>query len=659
MGRRNTTVAGWPGLPAVAALAVLCIASSPGHALTPTPPVRLGGVLVEAPSPETTTSAALAQFGSRVEIVTREQIERAGPSADVARVLQMYVPGLFVAPKNGPFDYTAVSLLGGRADDTLILLDGVRLNNRLYGGIYIDTLPATAIERIEILKGGQSLFFGTQAISGVINIVTRRARSHGWAGEASAGLDTFGGVNLEGRIERVWEQGPGPVEFLAFASHNQSDGYRPYHRRDTTPTLTQDRRGYDLTTVGARIAQGFGTQARAELFYQYTAADLDFAYPADSRDTRNVRSHHILTASFEHAPSDALRYFVKGHLNRWDTDYTRINNLPGGGADVINDADYWGFRDWGVQAQANAILPGAHELVLGLDSQWYRARDEVTEVHTNRARASGFYAQLRPVLAWAPRWQPAIGVRHEAIRGGGSATVWSLTSRYELDAGWALRGQLGTAFKLPTAYQLYSFEDGLLGNPGLAPERSRNAELGVDWQGGVAGRAARASATLFVRKVERLISVVGGQYQNSGGAIDVRGIEASGAIRLDRNWSTSADYMRTVSDTHNGSRLTGVPAWMVRARVDFTSDDRRWGGEFAARHIAAIAWDAARSYGRYTVFDASAYRHLDARGRHKLALLVENVFDRDYATSLISNGSRLVAQRGRPLNAELRYTWRF
>ena len=63
--------------------------------------------------------------------------------------MQMFIPGLYVAPKNGPFDYGTYSLLGGRNDDTLILLDGVRLNNRLYGGLYLDTLPANAIERIE------------------------------------------------------------------------------------------------------------------------------------------------------------------------------------------------------------------------------------------------------------------------------------------------------------------------------------------------------------------------------------------------------------------------------------------------------------------------------------------------------------------------------
>lgn len=69
--------------------------------------------IVSAPSVESTTVAAMAQYGSKVEIVTREQIERAGPAADVTRVIQMFIPGLYVAPKNGPFDYGTYSLLAG------------------------------------------------------------------------------------------------------------------------------------------------------------------------------------------------------------------------------------------------------------------------------------------------------------------------------------------------------------------------------------------------------------------------------------------------------------------------------------------------------------------------------------------------------------------
>ena len=184
--------------------------------------------IVSAPSVESTTVAEMAHYGSKVDIVSREQIERAGPAADVSRVMQMFIPGLYVAPKNGPFDYGTYSLLGGRNDDTLILLDGVRLNNRLYGGLYLDTLPANAIERIEVLKGGQSLLFGTQAVSGVINIVTRSPQSRKASGEVNMGLDTFGGTTGDARVENIFSNGFGDLGLLAYVIHNVSDGYQPF-----------------------------------------------------------------------------------------------------------------------------------------------------------------------------------------------------------------------------------------------------------------------------------------------------------------------------------------------------------------------------------------------------------------------------------------------
>lgn len=609
---------------------------------------------VSAPSVESTTVADMAQYGSKVEIVTREQIERAGPAADVSRVMQMFIPGLYVAPKNGPFDYGTYSLLGGRNDDTLILLDGVRLNNRLYGGLYLDTLPANAIERIEVLKGGQSLLFGTQAVSGVINIVTRSPQTREASGEVNLGADTFGGTTGDARVEKIFNNGFGDLGLLAYVSRNVSEGYQPFRNRDMK-NVSDKKRSYEVTTFGTKAIQSFGDDTRLELFYQYADANLDFARPVDNHKTTNDRVQQIATATFEQTLNERLSYFVKGHINDWDTRYTRINNVEGGGTRVINHNDYWGFTDWGVQAEGKAVLPGEHVLVFGSDNQWFKGQDDVLIIDDNKAQAHALYTQLRPTIEALPNWHPSIGVRHEAMSGGDSATVGMLTSLYDLNDNWALRGQYGTAYKLPNAEQLFVNEDDEKGNRNLKPEKSRNAELGVDYKGSLLARDFSASVTLFKRKITDLITLDDIQWVNGQGQIQMRGFEADAKLQLNEQWSVQADMTRNLTESRAGVTINDIPGFFARSRVGYESADRLWGAGTAVRYIGDIVSSKKVEYGNYTVVDADAYRYLDNAHQHRVSLLVENLFDRDYVTSRASNVDNL----GRPFTSEVRYTYRF
>jgi vitamin B12 transporter len=618
------------------------------------PPLELKQQIISAPSVESTTVADMAQYGSKVEIVTREQIERAGPAADVSRVMQMFIPGLYVAPKNGPFDYGTYSLLGGRNDDTLILLDGVRLNNRLYGGLYLDTLPANAIERIEVLKGGQSLLFGTQAVSGVINIVTRSPQTREASGEVNLGADTFGGTTGDARVEKIFNNGFGDLGLLAYVSRNVSEGYQPFRNRDMK-NVSDKKRSYEVTTFGTKAIQSFGDDTRLELFYQYADANLDFARPVDNHKTTNDRVQQIATATFEQTLNERLSYFVKGHINDWDTRYTRINNIEGGGTRAINHNDYWGFTDWGVQAEGKAVLPGEHVLVFGSDNQWFKGQDDVLIIDDNKAQAHALYTQLRPTIEALPNWHPSIGVRHEAMSGGDSATVGMLTSLYDLNDNWALRGQYGTAYKLPNAEQLFVNEDDEKGNRNLKPEKSRNAELGIDYKGSLLARDFSASVTLFKRKITDLITLDDIQWVNGQGQIQMRGFEADAKLQLNEQWSVQADMTRNLTESRAGVTINDIPGFFARSRVGYESADRLWGAGTAVRYIGDIVSSKKVEYGNYTVVDADAYRYLDNAHQHRVSLLVENLFDRDYVTSRASNVDNL----GRPFTSEVRYTYRF
>lgn len=364
----------------------------------------------------------------------------------------------------------------------------------------------------------------------------------------------------------------------------------------------------------------------------------------------------IATATFEQRLNERLSYFVKGHINDWDTRYSRVNNTADGGTLVRNHNDYWGFTDWGVQAEGKAELEGGHVLVFGSDNQWFKGQDDVLVIDNNQAEAHALYSQLRPQIDALPDWHPSIGVRHETMSGGDSATVGMLTSLYDLNANWALRGQYGTAYKLPNAEQLFVNEPGdELGNRNLKPEKSRNAELGLDYKGLLADREFSASLTLFKRTITDLITLDDIQWVNGQGQIQMRGFEADAKWALNDQWSLQADMTRNLTESRAGVTINDAPSFFARSRVGFESQNRLWGAGAAIRYIHDVTSSKRIEYGHYSVVDADAYRYLDHAHQHRVSLLVENLFDRDYVTSRSSNVDNL----GRPFTSEVRYTYRF
>ena len=127
----------------------------------------------------------------------------------------MQVPGLYVAPKNGPFDYVNCSLQGSRCEDVLWLVDGVRTANRLYNTTSpLDTIPSNMIERVEVLYGGQGIFYGTQSTAGVVNIVTK-SFSNDPSGSVGIGFDDNNGTHLSGDYRAAF--GDHQIVFFAVA----------------------------------------------------------------------------------------------------------------------------------------------------------------------------------------------------------------------------------------------------------------------------------------------------------------------------------------------------------------------------------------------------------------------------------------------------------
>jgi len=276
---------------------------------------------------EETIPQSLERLGNRLETMTGDDIDLGGFN-DLGQTLQMGLPSLYVAPKNGPFDYLNCSLQGSRCEDVLFLIDGVRIANRLYNTTSaLDTIPAHAIERVEMLYGGQGIFYGTQSIAGVVNVVTR-AFSDEPTGSVGIGFDEYDGTHLTVDYGASF----GDHGLVLYVSRDESDGFQPFADEDYQPSATDRKRGYEVSSFGAKYGYDFSDVSRITLLYQRTDNELDNALPYQAAVRNNARVEDLVTAKWDYAISEKVDFYIKAYYHDWDTHWDDIRNeiAPGG-----------------------------------------------------------------------------------------------------------------------------------------------------------------------------------------------------------------------------------------------------------------------------------------------------------------------------------------
>ncbi len=284
---------------------------------------------------EETLPTGLAKYGNRLDVVTARQIDLSS-FPDVGQILSKSAPGLYVAPQSGPFSYIFASLQGSRTNEVLYLVDGVRISNRLYNTTPpLDTVPAHVVDRIEVLDGGQGLFFGTQAVAGVINIVTKPFTDV-TTGRFLVGGDTNDSVTANGYVSGSIAG----VKLVAYASYDESKGFQPYPDADYQPSGTDRHRGYRLNSEGLKLAYDFTPDLRFSASYQHTEGYVDFTLPTDAAKAINQRNEDIAWAKLDWTVNDKVQLFVKGYDHWWRSHYDEVDNGPSG-PDHVDDHEFW------------------------------------------------------------------------------------------------------------------------------------------------------------------------------------------------------------------------------------------------------------------------------------------------------------------------------
>jgi len=492
---------------------------------------------------------AQSRTGASITVIPAAQIERRG-SLGLSDVLRG-TPGLDVYETGGPGTQASVFLRGSDPGQTLVMIDGLRIGDPSSTDSSVDlgSIAATDIERIEVLRGPQSALYGSDAMGGVINIITRKGEGRPRGSVLLEGGHYGTGhtrANVSGSEDRLsYAISVDALHTEAFARYGYrigrpltiGDGVTPLPplppNDPTNRTGATARFSYSLTE-GLSVEGGFTGYDSAIRF--------DNPYAFDSADVFNPANHQHATFAqgYMRADTELLDHMLHNRL----TLFANVTNRDIWRTESCFDANFnaytcrMGFRGKrrGLEYQGELRLGKYGVVIFGAKNETEAAHLSQDPIPASQNEEHDFvqtthsgFAQHQFTLL--DRFDFTYGGRVDAIDKNQTFETWRVTAAYRLEeTGTKFRGSAGTGAKAASLYQRYS----QYGNPGLKPERSEGYDIGVDQK--FFGGLFSGSLSLFDNRYNNLIEFgsssactatqVFGCYFNVGRA-EMKGVELS------------------------------------------------------------------------------------------------------------------------------------
>jgi vitamin B12 transporter len=594
-----------------------------------------GAEAADNPSPETPAEAIVvtatriptptSQIASSVTVITAADI--AARQAQTLPDALQDVPGLNVVSTGGPGGQTSIFMRGTDSNHVKVLVDGIDVSDPSSPVASFDfgQFLTPDIERIEVLRGPQSGLYGSDAIGGVIDIVTKSGSGPAQftAGVEGGSFDTFnqtggisgssGGFHYAANIEHFFS-GATPVTPLDLLTPGE-------HRIDDS---------YDNVTASTKLGYDIADNFDLGFVGRYTNSQLLF--------TGDNFNNFPSTPDTSHSQYNTLQYDTRGtgHLVLFDgfleqtlgLAYSSISST-----DFSPDGPVYSYyagdrvkADW----QGNLRFSSDEILVLGAEYD----RDAIRLPISAGTNTESGYAELQS--AFGGNIFDTISVRYDDNNQFGGAVTWRVAPAYVLAAtGTRLKGSIGTGFKAPTLSELYekfpSF--GFSGNPDLKPEKSIGYDLGFEQA--LLDDSVQFGATYFRNNIKSLIddNAKFTSYVNVGRA-ETEGVESFVSWQPIQTVTLRADYTFTeANDQILNEELLRRPKhkasldakWQARDDLSFDADLRYVGPWIDVTRDQVVPEVTAPGY--ITADVAASY---DIGDRFALYGRVTNLFDEQY-----------------------------
>lgn len=469
------------------------------------------------------SAQSLREVAALADVISAEQL-RAHGVATLAEAIAL-LPGVRLQQRQ-TFTNAYATVSGAAVNDNdnhlLLLVDGVPWRVSTSGGanrLLYDAFPLALVERLELVRGQAAIVHGSNAVSGIINIVTRDP--------AAAGSRVVAGVRDDaalGNVHASW--GADARAFTVFAGREW--GVRDWNQSDLAIGL---RNGGNLRVTGemAQRADALALLGRWDTLHLQAFA---------------LRSESLTPSSLQFGPayvppatddSSGLRMEDRRALGDWTVHAALAVDRSRLAYDTLRARGNRESLRLALESPGDDALRG----YVGVQAAWAGGLVEGI-VPAWSSREWGVFAQLHGRLGGQLDW--GIGVQSQHVSGGGRGTTPQASLVWAPEGAWRFKLMRGDSFRDADARERFSAAAFQAGDPGLRPEQGRMDALEVAWDGARSGLVARA----FDQRIDDLIvlaPLVGGrlQFTNRGGA-RVAGTElqwrwTDGAWRFDASWS--------------------------------------------------------------------------------------------------------------------------
>jgi vitamin B12 transporter len=439
----------------------------------------------------TKTPIPISQVTSAVEVISGEELERKKIKTviDALRLAE----GVFATSSGGPGTEASVKMRGAAAKHTMVLIDGVIVNSPTTGTYNFANLTTENIDRIEIVRGAQSMLYGSDAMGGVINIFTKRGVDR-FTSSAFVEYGSFASIR-----EGVQASGAkGPVDFSASLSRWDTSSFSAINYRRGA----YERDGFHNSQASGKLGISLPKDGRLEFNLRWYNSDLNFdgfadsGAPADVFGAKQTTKNLVISGTYD----QPITSWWSQKLTLAQANERSISQSGTAGYNVNTRQNIIGDPNCFLLNPNTCFTPFSSNLeTLNQRLEWqhnFQVRKELLltagyQFRQEQGDASGFYGSASPnklissnagfaqaQVNLFDRFLFTSGVRQDSYNVFGDATTYRLTGGYlHKETGTKIRASYGTGFKAPTLNDLF-FQG--FGNPNLQPEKSKSADVAVD-----------------------------------------------------------------------------------------------------------------------------------------------------------------------------------